>query len=123
MRYLFKASLWMGVVLLTDCEYSSNHKVNPEQLRSGKLFEGRTIYVATDSSDALFVEFDNNKAKLHSLALSNDFILPRVQSASGEKYENSSGYFFWTKGSEFMWGRHDSIWARGHQEIKHTQGR
>lgn len=41
------------------------------------------------------------------------YILKHVRTASGAKYEDIDGNFFWSKGTEFMWGKGDEIIARG----------
>ncbi len=115
MKGLIRILLISLIVLFqVRCEKAIETGIKPLKPPPGSRFEGRAIYLAADSSDVLWVDLSDSIAEVHSFAMSSDFTLPRVISASGVKYLNSDGTFFWTKGESFIWGIKDSILAEGH---------
>ena len=75
------------------------------------------LYVSDDGNTRFRVltpPADNPDAKrIRDESTSEEYVLIRARSASGVKYENADGYFFWTKGDDFMWGKGEETLVRG----------
>jgi len=101
------------VVVLGSC---TNQKES-NRPKPHAAMEGRVTYAAADSCDFLSVLQENDSTiKILSFALSRDFTMKRVPSANGVKYQGEDGFYFWTRGKEFIWGQHDSVWVQGTQK-------
>ncbi len=109
MKKLAICSLTLVASLLLGCTKSEE---TPQHLPSEVMVE-RVGYIASDTSDVLMVLDQGSSIKVQSFALSRDFTMKRVPSASGVKYQGEDDFFFWLKGEEFLWGQGDSIWATG----------
>ena len=114
-RIMFIFLLGLGLISCgQDTENSKNQDV-PEAATAEKPVttpaeqDKGALYVSEDGTFRLRVMSDHDNdpetIRLRDEGTGNDYVLNHVAAASGVKYENDQGYFFWTKGEEFMWGK------------------
>jgi len=100
----------------TDQQTSEQASQTPTPAQANK--EQGELYVSDDGSFRLRVmsDHDNNPEtiRLRDEGSGNDYVLEHVAAASGVKYLNGSGYFFWVKGEEFTWGLDNETLQTGH---------
>jgi hypothetical protein len=72
------------------------------------LLQDRLRIESTDSGQYFLVQDLDSLLKVYSGELKKDFTMPKVPTASGVKYQSEDGFFLWTKGQEFIWGKGDS---------------
>ncbi|MBD8488714.1 MliC family protein [Echinicola sp. CAU 1574] len=113
---LLKLLLIFGFIVSCQSKSTDDQK-NTDSLQ--EVEEGETYrYLADDQEHYYSVIFLKNDTSQHLVLLDEtngqQYELQSAQAASGSKYQNQEGYFFWIKGEEFMWGKDDSISQKGH---------
>lgn len=77
-----------------------------------------TIYVSSDQTHEYHVLSNPDSADgmitLRDIKANTDYVLKRVPSASGVKYEDDEGWVFWTKNDEYMLLHNDKEVSKGH---------
>ena len=86
-------------------------KTTPEN----KAQTEKVLYVSDNGQQFGIEELNDKEIKVTDENSGTSYTLVRVESASGAKYSNETGYSFWTKGKEFMWMKDEEILAAGKQ--------
>ncbi len=113
-----KVSIQIGVVFLFAVLFWS---CQGPQSRGGQTFNAPqedTLTYASEDGTLLFAllsrsDEGDGSIRIQELNSGIFYDLMRVRSASGEKYEDDDGNFFWLKGDDFLWGNGEQTLATG----------
>ncbi|MCT4023040.1 MliC family protein [Elizabethkingia anophelis] len=77
-----------------------------------------SLYISSDEQYHLRIISKQDESKPAKILLRNDisgriYDMERVISASGEKYQDVDGNYFWLKGDNFSFGKADKVVAEG----------
>ncbi|OPC38117.1 MliC family protein [Elizabethkingia miricola] len=77
-----------------------------------------SLYISSDDQYHFRIISKQDDSKPAKILLRNDisgriYDMERVISASGEKYQDADGNYFWLKGDDFSFGKADKVVAEG----------
>jgi len=68
-----------------------------------------TVYTDSTGKEVLKIQSqEGDKLAVTDLSSGKNYTLANAESASGAKYENTDGIYFWSKGDEATFGQKDS---------------
>ncbi len=102
--------IYFTILVLTISSCSKNqHESNEEAVSIESL-----IFISEDGKYRFkVIPGDSNEINLKEELSGTSYDMKKVPVASGVKYEDDEGYYFWTKGENFMWGNNKETYATG----------
>ena len=111
MKYTALSLCLCFLITLLACNPTPRQNVQPF------VDKDATVWLA-DESEISFLVMQDTSEQIRVKELPSGIVraMDHVPSASGAKYQDAEGYFFWTKGDDFIWGKGEETIASGKKQ-------